>query len=196
MWGQGFLLYNWVISRFFPTPEAFFFITSVISVAGVMLFYKRTTYTTLATVLFYLSYHMLYIHGFGPIRQHLSIPFLLFALYYIDNTKKSLFYIILAISIHSSSIIFLPFYAIYKVTRKLSYRKMLLYSLCFFCVARILFGLIISYLPKYEGYLDIDANNNTLPVIVSLLLLVLLYMEAISRLRTVPFYFFTFTVFS
>ena len=178
-WGRGYLLYSWVVSRFTHEPKTFFFITSIVAVGGVMLYYRKTAYTALAPVLFYLAYPMMYIMGFGVIRQHLAIPFLLFALYYIEKPKRSLLLIVIASLIHVSSIVFIPFLLVHRLMKKLAFSEVAVIFILFFIVARFFIAVVLSYLPRYELYLQAKSDNNTLPALIIGLLLVLLYEASV-----------------
>lgn len=174
-WGRGYVLYNWLISRLTNDSKVFFFITSVIAVGGIMLYYKKTLYTALAPVLFYLTYHMAYIHGFGVIRQHLAIPFLLFALYNIERIKTSLFLAVVAASLHTACIVFLPFYLFYWLSKKMSYGEIALLSLAFFVTARLFVTMVLSLFPSFSPYLRGTVDNNIVPVLLTAFIILLLY---------------------
>lgn len=174
--GRGFLFYNWMISRVSTDTKVLYIITSILSVAGAMLYYKKTAYTILAPVLFYLVYPMLYLMGFGVIRQHLAIPLLLFALYYMEEKQKiSLALAIGAILLHTASIVFIPFYLLYKMVRRWSFVEVGAFFLTFFIVARFFITMVLSYLPRYGMYLHAKSSNNTLPVLIIGFTLFLLY---------------------
>lgn len=175
-WGRGYVLYNWLVSRISNDPKVFFVVTSILSVGGILLYYKKMAYTALAPVMLYLSYPMLYLMGFGVIRQHLAMPLLLFALYYIEEKPKvSLFLMLGAILLHTSSIVFVPFYFVYRLMRRLSYGEMAIMLLAVFIAARFFITMMLTYLPRYAAYTSAKANNNTLPVLVIGLMLLLLY---------------------
>ena len=140
-----------------------------------MLYYKKTLYTALAPVLFYLSYHMMYTMGFGVIRQHLAIPFLLFALYYIERIKPSLCFALIATSLHTSCIVFFPFYLFFWLSKRLSYMEVALLSFAFFMVGRVFITIILSYFPSFSPYLRGSIDNNIVPVLLTAFILLLLY---------------------
>ena len=174
--GRGYLLYNWILSRVSNDPSILFVVTGIIAVGGIMLYYKKTAYTVFIPVLFYLSYHMMYIHGFGVIRQHLAIPFLLFALYYINNTKQSFSFALLATLLHTASAVFFPFLLMHKFVKRMDYREVTLLFIIFFVGLRFFASLILSYSPRYAVYLRMKYENmNSIPVLLILFLIVLLY---------------------
>ena len=175
IWGRGYLLYNWLLCRLSADPKVLFVVSSVVAVGGVMLYYRKTTCTVLAPVLFYLSYHMMYMHGFGVIRQHLAIPFLLFALLYIDNTKKSLCFAFVASFLHTACIVFFPFYFVRWLFKRLSYKEIAVLSLAFFLTGRFFISMILQFFPRFGAYLHTKAENNTVPVLLIAFIILLLY---------------------
>lgn len=175
IWGRGYLFYNWLLSRLSADPKILFVVSSVVAVGGVMLYYKRTVYTVLAPILFYLSYHMMYLHGFGVIRQHLAIPFLLFALYYIEDIKKSLCYAIVASFLHTACIVFFPFYLLRWLFKRFSYEEITFFSLSFFLTGRFFISMILQFFPRFEAYLHTKAENNIVPVLLIAFMILLLY---------------------
>jgi len=185
-WGRGYVLYNWFISRITTDTKAFFVITSVIAVGGIMLYYKKTAYTALAPILLYLTYPMMYVMGFGVLRQHLSIPFLLFALYYIERPKISLSLALLATSLHTAGIAFFPFYLLYRLLKRLSSGEVLILALSLLVIIRIFATFVLSQSARYGSYLQAKSDNNTLPVLMTGLLIVLLYEgQVFNKARTI-----------
>lgn len=175
-WGRGYVLYNWIIGRIISDTKVFFIITSVLSVAGAMLYYKKTSYAILAPVLFYLAHPMLYLMGFGVIRQHLAIPLLLFALYYMEEKPKtSLCMVIVAALLHTASIVFVPFYLLHKMVKRWSFVEAGAFFLTFFIASRFFITMVLSYLPRYGTYMQAKSSNNSLPVLIIGFTLFLLY---------------------
>jgi len=174
-WGRGYLLYNWIVSRAFNEVQAFYFITGIISVGLLMAYYKKTMYTVLAPILFYLSYHMMYMHGFGVIRQHLAMPFLLFALYYVERPKVSVLFAVAATGLHPACLAFFPFYLMYWLARKMSFAELAGVCLMAFITARFFVTGILSFFPRYARYLNSTASSNIVPVLLTIFMLLLLY---------------------
>lgn len=184
-WGRGYLLYNWLIGNITNDIRYFFVITSVLSVTEVMLYYKKTTYTALVPIMFYLAHPMLYLMGFGVIRQHLAIPLLLFAIYYLDEKPKmSLALAIGAVLLHTASIVFIPFYLLNRMVRRWSFAEAGLVFLLFFVALRLSISAILSLFPRYEAYQQAQGNKNMVPVLIIGGTLFLLYeCKAFDRVK-------------
>lgn len=180
-WGRGYLGFNWLLGRVSTDPKMLFVVTSIIAVGAVMLYYKKTLYTVLAPILFYLSYYMMYTMGFGVLRQHLAIPFLLFALYYMEKPKASLCFALLATLLHTGCIAFFPFYLVRWLSKKLSYAEVALLCLSAFIVARFSIVAVLSFFPRFESYLHAEAKNNIVPVLLIGFMLLLLYEADVYR---------------
>lgn len=174
-WGRGYLLFNWMVSRLTDDLIVLYAIASIIAVGMVMAYYKKTLYTVLAPTLFYLSYHMMYLHGFSAIRQHLAIPFLLFALYYIEKPKVSLCFAITATLLHTSCVVFFPFYLVHWLSKKMSYGEVAILSILIFMAGRFFITAILSFFPRYESYFGATPKNNIVPVLLIAFMILLLY---------------------
>lgn len=167
-WGVGYIFINWLISKFTLETTHMFIFMSVVSVGGVILYYYKSSYAYLTAVLFYLLYPMLYMMGFGVIRQHLSVMFILWALYYFDNLKISIPFFVASALCHTSGLIFLPFYffkyiSINKIT-SVKYIIIILVSLFLF---RSTITYVLPYLDRYEwAYYSDEGSNNYMPVVL------------------------------
>ncbi len=182
-WGQGYVAFNWFISRFTKDTMWFFIVLSVISVGGVMWFYYKNTVVPLPTVLLYLLYPMMYFMGFGVVRQNLSIVFILWALYYSESVKKSLPFALLGILFHTSSVIFLPFYFIRHLSvKKINSTKMAVLSIIGFVIASSCAFYVVSYFTRYENMLmEQGSQRNIVPVVFIGSMIVMFMFTGIFR---------------
>lgn len=180
-WGRGYLMYNWLLGRLTNDPQVLYIVTSFIAVGVLMIYYKKTIYTVLTPILFYLSYHMMYIHGFGVIRQHMAIPLLLFALYYIEKTKVSIGLAFVATLLHTGCVVFFPFYLVYWLSGKLTYGEVAIFSVSFFAIGRIFIAAMLTFFPRFEAYLHSTSSNNTVPVLLTVFMVLLLYEANVFR---------------
>lgn len=165
-WGIGYLTLNWIIGQLTHDATYLFIVLSVISVGGVMLYYYKSSYTPLLTVVLYLSYPMMYTMGFGVVRQHLAIVFILWALYYADRLKYSIPLILIGILCHTSSMVFLPFYFIRNLNlKKFNSFKLFWFSVIGFVVMTFLVGYVLSFLSRYEEVMEEEGEQtNIVPV--------------------------------
>ena len=185
-WGVGFISLNWILNRFTPDVTLNFVVISIVSVYGVLLYYFKSSYSFLISVLFYLLYPMLYFMGFGVIRQHLSIVFILWALYFIDEIKKSIPLILIGISCHFSALIILPFYLIRKIDIKLlDIKRVIVISIIGVTFLKLLIMYGMSYLPEYyKNVSEGDGENNRLPfLIIGSLIFMFLYTRVLNKMN-------------
>ncbi len=180
-WGLGYVVLNWLLSRISSDPHFLFIVLSIVTVGGVMCFYKKTSYAYLLTVLFYLTYPMLYYHSFGVVRQHFSIVFLVAALYNIDNYKLSVPLAIVAALMHTSSLIFLPFF----FWRKLKFERMplafyLIIATVVFVGFRMVLSVVLGFLPRNEDFAE-EGSSNIIPVVVFGVTAFLMHLSGASK---------------
>lgn len=167
-WGQGFLLFNWLIGRITQDYTLMFFLASFLAVIPVIWFYYKTSKSLLLPVLLYLTYPMMYYMGFGVLREHLAIPFVLLALYYIDNLKVSIPLAITAVLFHTSAIIFFPFYFWRNINFSSKNKvKIIIFIVLLVLLMRMSMGYVLSFMPKYEEIVGAnEAQNNFIPVFI------------------------------
>jgi len=167
-WGQGYVALNWLIGQFTSDPAYLFIVLAIVSVGGVIFYYYKTSYTPLLTVLFYLLYPMMYFQGFGVVRQHLAIVFVLWALYYMENLKIAIPLTVIGILCHTSTIIVVPFYFIRDFDiRDFNILKLGIYSLGGFLLASLGAGFMLSFFSRYETVLESEGEqHNIVPVVV------------------------------
>lgn len=181
-WGVGYVVFNWLLSRISEDPSVLFIVMSVMSVGGVMLFYKKTSYALLPSIMLYLAHPMLYLMGFGVVRQHLSIIFVLLALYNFNNYKKSLPIALLAVLMHTSCIIFLPFF-LWKFLKIENWRfvPMLIVVCIGMIVMRLTMSFFLSYLDRYNESFGTEGSSNIVPIIFLGLLTMFYYISRTIR---------------
>ena len=182
-WGIGFVVLSWLIGKVSSDVVLLYATIAFLSVGGILLFYKKTTYGLLTSVMMFLLYPMLYYMGFGVLRQHLSIPFMLFALYYIDNKKISIPLSFISILLHTGSIIFVPFYFIIGFYRKYSLKTSCFFSIVAIIVLKNAILFVLSFFPRYEAtYFEKEATNNIVPVLLIGVLLLFIYGSNIGTI--------------
>ena len=168
LWGVGYIFVNWFISRFSSDPLILFSFISIVSVSGVIWFYKKTSHSAIATALIYVIYPMLYLMGFGVLRQHLSIVFVLLSLYYVDKIKISIPLAVIAILLHTSSLVFIPFFLwkYFKIEKRNFFIvfSIMIFGFIFF---RLSMYFLLSFFPRAQqtGFGE-EGNNNLLPIII------------------------------
>lgn len=182
-WGQGYVFFNWILSVFSDLPILLFVGASIISVGGVMFYYKKTSYALLITISMYLIYPMLYLMGFGVIRQHMAVVFVLFALFYADEWKKATALAIIGFLIHNSAIVFFPFFLWNRFFKRDSQSPFFYINVTAIIIAlRVCLIVIVSFLPRYLEVLeDSEKTNNIVPLFLLLFLSWIFYMFRIGR---------------
>ena len=156
-WGRGYVAINWLLSRFSRNYMLLFILLSVGTVGGTVWFYAKTSYSYLLTAILYLLYPMLYLMGFAVLRQHLAAVVILLALYNIKNYRVSLPLALLAVLLHTSAIVFLPFF----LWRKLKFKR--LHSveiMALTVVVVILMRLLVGYILNVVGLFSSGRNTN------------------------------------
>ena len=179
MWGLGYVIINWCLTRISNDPMMLFTFVTIVTVGGIVWFYKKTSYFPIATVLIFVLHPMLYYMSFGVIRQPFSIVFLLFALYYIDNWKVSIPLSIFAVFLHTSSIVFLPFFLwrYFKLENR-GLVVVVFFSIVGFFFLRIMMGDILAHLERYQqtGFGE-EGENNVVPNLLLGITILLFYLS-------------------
>lgn len=169
-WGHGFVILNWIIGQFTSNSLWLFVIISIISVGGIILYYARTSYSLLLTMLLYLMYPMMYYMGFGVVRQHLAIVFVMWAIYFIDNTKLSILLLLIATSFHVATAFIFIFYLWRIIYNKIhSYSLLLVITILGALLMRGTYGIVLAMFPKYLDAMEYhinDTSSNILPIII------------------------------
>lgn len=206
-WGQGYLLWNWLISRFAEDYHFLYIATAIAGVSTVVWFYYKSVGNVLFPMIIYLAYPMMFYQSCGVLRQHFSVAFILLAIYYLDNYIKSIPLAVMACLMHTSSIVFLPFFFWNKINLK-NFSFAILVPLILIClvVFREVMGFILSFMPKYEEIVGSSTeSSNMFPVlwmspIVVISLLCKLYKKNIkqlqSRILSFLYYGFAISIFS
>lgn len=187
-WGLGFVFVNWLIGQFSSNPQTMFVIMSVIGLVPVFFFFYKTSDSLLLSIVFYLLYPMFFYMSFGVIRQHVAIGFTLMALYSIDNMKRSLLWAVLALSFHTSAIVFFPFYIWRHVNKSIGnvmWNIVLIMSTVL--IAKAFLGGFLSSSERYDTYYGVQSEErNIIPVFFIGSLLLLLYCSGAYRHITSP----------
>lgn len=198
-WGQLYLALNWLLGLFSSNPAILFVVVSVISVGLTIWFYKQTSYTILTSILLYLMYPMMYIMGFGVLRQHLSIAVVLLALLFWDRLKLFVFFLICASLLHPSSLIIFPFLVLRKLDlQRFKLSVLIVYSVIAFIVLRVLILLALPFFSKYQEIFNSgEASNNIVPVMLIGSMILMYYVTgAVKRIDVErDMFFYSFLVY-
>lgn len=169
--GQGYVIYNYILSRFTENPEILFFLSSVFSVYVVLWYYYKASYIPWISTIIYLLYPMLYLMSFMIVRQSIATAFVVLALYNIKNIKKSLFFSFIAFSFHYSAIIIFPFYIWNSIDlARANFWKIISIGSIVVVVLRALLGVVFLMMPRFDYS---GEASNMLPLILMIILLFL-----------------------
>ena len=165
-WEVGYVILNWVVGHFTENPQVLFMVLAVIGISPVMWFYYKMSYSPLLTIVIYLLYPMFFYMGFGVIRQHIAVGFILLALYYVDNLKYSLFWWLLAVSFHNSAFVFFPFYFwLYFNKGGKNMGKSIFLILLILTIVKLSYVEVLSWFNRYQTlYAGKSQDNNIVPV--------------------------------
>lgn len=177
VWGQGYVLLNWLLSRISNDPSILFVGTSIIMVSGIMWFIYKCSYSPLMSICAFFLYASLMFQSFYAIRQHIAATFLLLALLYIQNLKKSIPLCILAILFHASAVVFVPFYFFYYCKWKYKVKSLIIVGGLILVVLHFGVNFMMQNYERYGAYED-RTGNNTLPLLV---MISLLFMHLYNR---------------
>ncbi len=165
-WGIGYVGLNWIISKFTSDSTYLFIILAILSVGGTLLFYYKNTTTPLTTVTLYLLYPMMYIMGFGVVRQHLAVVFILWAVYYMDNLKLSIPLTVIGVLCHTSALVVVPFFLMRNINlQNFTLTKLISLSAIGFYTITLCMAYVLSSFSRYNDVLTREGNQrNIVPV--------------------------------
>lgn len=166
-WGYGYVLLNKLVACFTNNQYLLYVSFAILGIPPVIWFYYKTSYSLLFSVLMFLAYPMLYRMGFGVVRQHLSIAYLLPSLYFIDKPKKSVLLALIATSLHTSSSLFFFYYVWRYIYYRLNSRQMkVLYIVAVAVGVKLLFSVGTLLFSRYTSYAMTEGNNNYSPALL------------------------------
>lgn len=192
----GYLMINYIVSRFSSDLNVFFFISQlIINTLFFSTMYKyRKDIPLWLSMLSYLTLY--YCRTFDYLRQAFSLAIIFFSLRYIEQEKimKYIVCILIASLFHASAIIAISFYFIYKILKDDKKRLIFMYIttsvtivvvICLPFLMEILYNLdILSY--RYYRYLSVFAKEYSGINIVDTFLrviLIILYLVQASKLN-------------
>ena len=180
----GYILLNKIILIFTDNFFWLFIITSLIFCFFMFKsIFEQSKYRAISIYIFLTA--GLYFYSMNVMRQTIGFAIFLYALKYIKNKdlKKYLFYILIATSIHKSSLIYLPIYFIDNI--KIDYKRFIFISFVVILSKNIIFNLIevILYGTKYHNYITgiygVSSNSMVSPIInfIIIFIFLLFYKE-------------------
>lgn len=165
-WEKGYVIYNYLLAQVFPSPEALFITTSLFMTCGFMYLVYKWSYKPWLSVLIYILHPMLFYTSLFVLRQHIAMIFILFALFYVNDFRKSIPLAVLGVLFHNSALLFFPFLIWNRINlRTLTLKKLLIYGGG--CVLFIRFSLvtIAMLISRYVHYLE-KGSSNILPFMI------------------------------
>lgn len=173
----GFFALNWVVSRFTDSPTLVFLVCSIVFFTCTYAAIMKLSYHPIMSV--FLIFGMSYLFIFmNVMRQMVAVSVLLYSIQFIQDRRPALFAVcvILAASVHISSLIFLVAYFLPMIRINI---PICLALVCIFSIFKTqiagLLNLIISK-TQYAGYIgsvfDTDESGS---VVIALNLIVLFF---------------------
>lgn len=155
----------------------FLFLIAVLTYIPVFIFILKYSENPLISVLTYFTFSF-FEYSFGIFRQMIALSIVLVGTKYIIDRKliKYIVTIVLAMTFHTTSIIMLPFYWIYRLDfeKKLNF-IFIVEIICLFC-ARPLIILSTIIFPKYVNYInghyDIQGGSYLMLILFNIILIV------------------------
>jgi len=163
-WEPGYVLLNFLLSHINPNPSLLFICSSVFMVVGNMMIIKKLSYNPLLSVLIYMIYPLMFGQSLFVLRQHIATVFVLLSVLYVNQSVKSLIYILLAISFHYSAIVILPFILFYRKLFELQPIRLCFIALSIIIAGHVIMPFIVELFPRFAAYTE--RENNIIPFII------------------------------
>lgn len=161
---KGYMVINSFCRKIMPF-EMFLFILSFITIFLIIICIENYRKYVNSYVSAFVLYTTFYLNSFNMVRQALAISLCMFAFFcYLDNKIwLSLMTMFLALTIHTSALIFLFIYISKIIFKKEKWVFLSLIIIVFLVFNRQLFGQLVLFLTKnnyYAGYFIRDAETN------------------------------------
>lgn len=150
----GFTFFNKIAYLLYPNVFTFMIFSSIFSLIGFFHFINRYSNNKIFSFFIFFTFAMA-TNSMNTIRQYISISILLYSIDFIieHDFRKFLIFVILATTIHSSSIAFIIVYPIQNILNLNILQKKYILILLFLVVFSFLFGYeIIKFLMKYTSF--------------------------------------------
>ncbi|WP_210608811.1 EpsG family protein [Priestia flexa] len=159
---KGYILYNYIISRFFSSPQLLLIISSFITILLIGKFiYKNSKNAYLSIYLFITL--MYYYSSMNILRQYIAVSIIAFGYEYVKKRKflRYLLCIVIAALFHNTALMAIVIYYLYGL--KFSFKKLILFflsTLVIYFMFVPFFNIIIDLFPRYTAYeTRLDSNN-------------------------------------
>ena len=178
----GFTLLNKFIYMIFPSTFSFMVVSSFFTLIGFYHFINKFSKNKLLSFYIFFTFSMA-TNSMNTIRQYMAISLLLFSIDYLlsRDLKKYLIFVILATTIHSSSIIFVVLYPLINCLKFNVLDKKSIYLLLIFVAFFSLGGFeIIKYIMSFTSFAwylnNLKGSGETMLV---LLITIFIFLEYI-----------------
>lgn len=150
----------YIILKFFSNivPEKYLYsgVISAFTALFIGIFIYRNSKNPLLSCYLYITL-LFYCHSLNVARQMLAVSLIALCINLVMNKKKkaALVFWIMAVSIHITTIVFLPFLfigSLKKITWKIE-SLIVMGSIVFFSLYDVVLDLIVKYFPKYQFYI-------------------------------------------
>lgn len=159
----GYIVLNKFLSDISKEVQFLYVFVSAIYLSSVCIFFRKYSHFPVISVfIFFVSF---WFQSFYILRQYLAIGLCLFSLHYVVSRNLKIFIgiIILAFSMHQTSIVFLPVYFLYNYYLEVNKRNLFLYLLLCILMAYsigFLMNLAVGNLVGYDSYLDSEIMSD------------------------------------
>ena len=180
-WEKGYIFLNKILYMINHSEQFFIIVTSALGLIGPYYFIKRYSKNYLMSVLLFIILSFFGYHYY-VLRQMLALSVLLFSIRFIEERKlgKFILCVLLATSLHLTSILFLIGYFIFplKITKKHFIRVMIIVAILI-----PLKGVLVKLvaLVGYQEYIGVSTSDGYNLLIMMLGFLILFYIIASFR---------------
>lgn len=159
----GYIVLNKFLSNISEEVQFLYVFVSAIYLSSVCIYFRKYSHIPIISVfIFYVSF---WFQSFYVLRQYLAIGLCLFSLHYVVSRNLKIFIsiIILAFSLHQTSIVFVPVYFLYNHYLEVNKRNLFLYLLLCILMAYsigFLMNFAVGSLVGYDSYLDSELMSD------------------------------------
>lgn len=197
----GYLVFEKVVSIFSDSYQFFLFIIAILFFTALGNFLLKNTQRLNDVILAYIIYAILF-YGFFSItghRQTIATALCLFAFEYIKKRKLISFLIIIliAVTIHKSSLLFIPFYFIAHIKKTKYFNLIILMLFPLFMLNRNIISQYFKTIAGLEEYGEYEAAGTfTFTFLFLLITIVALLRSKIIIHQNHPYAYFAFNAFA
>lgn len=157
-------LYSSLMYKISNNPNMIIFSNAFIVIVGITIIIRKLSPNTFVSAFLFISFYF-YFHSLNLSRQYIALVLLWIGITYLMKNRNFcfLFFYVCATLVHSTAIIGIVFYLLYKINwNKLRYFILTIITMILPLIMNSLLYLFVKVFPKYSFYLNTQSGSDSL----------------------------------